>query len=63
MIKYNELKMGDLIMVDYDGKLKEGEVINLNGDEKQVCVETDVQEFWYELDHLQPITLDESAIV
>ena len=62
MIKYNELKPGDLVMVEYDGQLKEGEVRNLNGDEKQVCVETDVQDFWYELSHLHPITLDESQL-
>jgi hypothetical protein len=62
MIKFNELKVGDLVMAEYDGQLKEGEVIDLNGDEKQVCVETDVQEFWYETDHLRPIPLDEAAL-
>ncbi|MEJ7828201.1 MAG: hypothetical protein WKF91_08400 [Segetibacter sp.] len=62
MIKYNELKTGDLVMVEYDGQLKEGEVRNLNGDEKQVCVETDVQDFWYELSDLHPIALDESQL-
>ncbi len=62
MIKYNELKPGDLVMVEYDGQLKEGEVKNLNGDEKQVCVETDVQDFWYELSDLHPIALDESQL-
>jgi hypothetical protein len=62
MIKYNELKQGDLVMVEYDGQLREGEVIDLNGDEKQVCVETDVQDFWYELKNLHPITLDEGQL-
>lgn len=62
MIKYNELKVGDLVMAQYDGQLHEGEVRNLNGDEKQVCVATEVQEFWYELGDLQPITLDEAQL-
>ncbi len=62
MIKYNELKPGDLVMVEYDGQLREGEVRNLNGDEKQVCVETEVQDFWYELRDLHPISLDESQL-
>ncbi len=62
MIKFNELKPGDLVMVEYDGQLREGEVRNLNGDEKQVCVETEVQDFWYGTDHLHPITLDESQL-
>jgi hypothetical protein len=62
MIKFNELKVGDLVMAEYDGQLREGEVLNLNGDEKQVCVQTDVQDFWFETDHLHPITLDEAAL-
>lgn len=62
MIKFNELKVGDLVMVEYDGNKLEGEVTDLNGDEKQVCVETDVQDFWYETSHLYPITLDESQL-
>ncbi|HEX8334930.1 MAG TPA: hypothetical protein VF622_20055, partial [Segetibacter sp.] len=62
MIKYNELKVGDLVMVEYDGNKMEGEVRDLNGDEKQVCVETEVQDFWYETSHLYPIPLDESQL-
>jgi hypothetical protein len=62
MIKFNELKVGDLVMVEYDGNKLEGEVTDLNGDEKQVCVETEVQDFWYETSHLYPITLDEGQL-
>jgi hypothetical protein len=62
MIKYNELKIGDLVMVEYDGNKLEGEVRDLNRDEKQVCVETDVQDFWYDTSHLYPIPLDESQL-
>jgi len=62
MIKYNELKVGDLVMTVYDGQTREGEIIDLNGDEKQVCVLTDEQEFWYELNQLEPITLDEAQL-
>lgn len=62
MIKYNELKVGDYVIANYDGNLWEGEVVNLNGDEKQVCVLTDVQEFWFETKDLQPILLDESQL-
>jgi hypothetical protein len=62
MIKFNELKVGDILMVEYDGQLKEGEVIDLNGDEKQVCIQTNEQEFWYELRDLQPIALDEAQL-
>ena len=62
MLKFNELKVGDLIMAEYDGHLKEGEIVDLNHDEKQVCVATDEQEFWYEADHVRPIVLDEAQL-
>lgn len=62
MIKFNELKVGDYVMAEYGGEQKEGEVIKLNGDEKQVCIQSGEQEFWFETDHLHPITLDEGAL-
>ncbi len=62
MIKYNELKVGDYVMAEYNGQQNEGEVIQLNGDEKQVKVQSGDQDFWFETDHLYPITLDESQL-
>jgi hypothetical protein len=62
MIKFNELKVGDLVIAEFDGQQWEGEIIDLNGDEKQVCVQTDVQEFWFERNQLHPIDLDEAQL-
>lgn len=62
MIKFNDIKIGDFLCAEYEGKLWEGEVTLLNGDEKQVCVQTEVQEFWFETDKLHPIPLNETAL-
>ena len=62
MIKFNELKVGDYVIAEYGGQQKQGEVIWLNGDEKQVCIQSGEQEFWFETDHLYPITLDEAQL-
>ncbi len=62
MIKFQEIKVGDYLMADNDGDVKKGEVTNLNGDEKQVCVDTGDQEFWYETNQLSPIPLDEAEL-
>ena len=63
MIKYNELKVGDLVLAEYDGNLKEGEVVGLNGDEKQVCVQIEeMQEFWFQPAQLSPLMLDEAQL-
>lgn len=62
MIKFNELKVGDYVITDYEGKLLEGEVTRLNGDEKQIEVETEVQAFWYDQEHVHPIPLSDEQL-
>lgn len=62
MLKFSELKVGDLVMAEYDGNLKVGEIRNLNHDEKQVCIETQDQDFWYDFKHVKPIILDEPQL-
>jgi hypothetical protein len=61
MIKYQELKMGDYVIADNDGDQRRGEVTRLNGDEKQVEVDTG-QCFWYETDQLSPITITDDEL-
>ncbi len=62
MIKFNEIKVGDYLYADNDGDMKRGEVTNLNGDEKQVCVDTGTQGFWYETSQLMPIPITEEEL-
>lgn len=63
MIKFSDIKIGDYVMAEYEGKMWEGEVVRLNGDEKQICVQTDVQEFWFSQDQLHPIPLNEDTLM
>lgn len=63
MIKFNEIKVGDFLIADNDGDKKQGEVTNLNHNEKQVCVDTGTQEFWYETSQLSAIPLDEEQLM
>ncbi len=62
MIKFNNIKVGDYLMGEYEGKMWRGEVVRLNGDEKQVCLQTDVQAFWFETDHLHPIPINDAEL-
>ena len=62
MIKFQELKVGDYVMTDNDGDKRKGEVTNLNGNEKQVCVDNGIQEFWYETDQLTPFEITDEAL-
>ncbi len=64
MIKFNDIKIGDFVNADYEGQLSLGEVTNLNGNEKQVCVQMDdVQDFWFSTDRLHAIPLTEEALL
>ncbi len=63
MIKLSELKPGDIVMAEYEGQQWEGVVKELNREDKEVCVETDVQEFWFTPDHLYPIPLNENQLL
>jgi len=62
MIKFNEIKVGDIVMVDNEGQRVEGEVTELNHEDKEICVKTDVQDFWFTPDQLYPIPLDDGQL-
>jgi hypothetical protein len=63
MIKFHEIKIGDIVQADFEGQRSEGEVTELNHEDKEICVETDVQDFWYTPDQLHPIPLDEDQLM
>ncbi|RYY44892.1 MAG: hypothetical protein EOO06_17415 [Chitinophagaceae bacterium] len=62
MIKFQEVKVGDYLIADNDGDARRGEVTNLNGDEKQVCVDNGVQEFWYETNQLSALPINDDEL-
>lgn len=62
MIKFNDLKKGDYIIAQSEGQSWQGEVTDLNNDEKQVCVNNGVQDFWFDTESLFPITLDDKRL-
>ena len=62
MIPFHEIKVGDIVMAQYEGNRKEGEVLELNHDDKEISVQTDEQDFWYTPDELFPIPLSEEQL-
>lgn len=62
MIKISELKFGDIVLAEYEGQQKEGMVKELNREDKEVCVETEVQEFWYSPENLYPVPLTDEQM-
>ena len=62
MIQFHEIKVGDYFIADNGGDKIQGEVTGLNKNEKQVCINSGTQDFWYETDQLSPIPLNEEQL-
>lgn len=63
MLKLSELQPGDIVMAEFEGQRMEGTVKELNKEDKEVCVETSVQEFWFKPEDLYPIPLTEEQLL
>ncbi|MEO6681415.1 MAG: hypothetical protein ABIN48_01195 [Ginsengibacter sp.] len=63
MIKFNDLKKGAYVLAKSDGQAWKGEVTDFNNDEKEICVNNGVQDFWFKEEDLYPIPLDEDRLL
>ncbi len=62
MIKFNEIKQGNHVLATFDGDIRRGEVEEINSNEKQVCVNTGAQGFWFDCADLTPIQLNDEEL-
>lgn len=63
MLKVKELKVSDIVMVTFDGKAHEGEVVSVDHGGSKALVLTGDQEFWYDEKDISPIPFDESQLI
>ena len=63
MIQFHELRMGDIVLVEFNGRRSEGEVVDKSEADRLVCVDNEVQTFWYGPNDLYPIPLDENQLM
>ena len=62
MIKIHDLKVGDVVVANYEGKGWEGEVVQLDHDDKQICVDTGVQQFWFDQADLNAVPINDRIL-
>jgi hypothetical protein len=62
MIKFHEIRIGDIVQAEYDGQRNEGEVIELDHADKLVCVRTGDQDNFYSQEHLYPVLVDDGQL-
>lgn len=63
MLKIGHLKSGDIIMVNDEGVMREGTVVEISHEENQALVDNGVQEFWYSPAEMTAVPLDESQLM
>jgi hypothetical protein len=62
-LKLGELKQGDIIAVNDDGVEREGTVVRISHEDHQALVNNGIQEFWYNMDDMHAIPLDEIQLM
>lgn len=63
MIKLGQLQSGDIVMVNDEGLMREGTIIQTNAEEHMALVDNGIQEFWYPPQDIYPIALDEDQLL
>ena len=64
MIRFQDLKVGDLVMAEFEGQWTTGEVGELNREDKEVCVRADSgSEYWYKPEELRGIPLTDEQLI
>jgi hypothetical protein len=62
MIKLGDLKPGDIIAVNDEGIEREGTVVRVSHEDHQALVDNGVQEFWYGLNEMKSIPVDDTQL-
>lgn len=63
MLKIAELKEGDMVRVEEVGMSRQGRVVDISREEKQALVNNGVQDFWYDLDKIYAVPLDDQQLI
>ncbi|MEP6676386.1 MAG: hypothetical protein ABJA78_14580 [Ferruginibacter sp.] len=63
MIKFHDVKVGDYVMATFDGDTHQGEVTQLQKDQKLALIDAGAQEFWHSMEDLHGIPLDDNQLM
>jgi hypothetical protein len=62
MIKLNSLKEEDIVMVDFEGQLRIGDITEISTGDKKARVAHGEQEFWYDFHDLHAVPIDNNQL-
>jgi hypothetical protein len=62
MIRFQEIRVGDLIQADFGGQRFDVQVTELNHEDRQICVQNGDQTDWFGAEDLYAIPLDDAQL-
>jgi hypothetical protein len=63
MLKLSELKEGDIVMVDFEGQMRVGDIMEVSLGDKKARVAHGDNEFWYSLGDIYAVPADEQHLL
>ena len=60
MLKLNELKAGDIVLADFEGQKRVGDVIEVSRGDHKARIAHDETEYWYDLNDVYAVPLDDA---
>jgi hypothetical protein len=62
MLKLNELKSGDIVLADFEGQKRVGDVMEVSWGDRKARVAHDETEYWYDLNDIYAVPLDQGIL-
>jgi hypothetical protein len=62
MLKLNELKAGDIVLADFEGQKRVGDVIEVSRGDHKARIAHDETEYWYDLNDVYAVPLDDAIL-
>lgn len=62
MIKLQQLKEGDIVMVDFEGQMRTGDVLEISTGDKKARVAHGENEFWYDFHDIHAVPMDDAHL-
>ncbi len=62
MLKLNELKSGDIVLADFEGQKRIGDVLEVSRGDHKALVAHEETEYWYDLNNIYAVPLDDEIL-
>lgn len=62
MIKLSDLKEEDIVMVDFEGQMRIGDIVEISSGDKKAKIAHGENEFWYDFHDLHAVPLSQAQL-